>query len=93
MSVVELARPKGELGESHVYQIAFVVGAVFICQREPSNSHSSWAIVIKNPESKETVGHVPDYLPCVLFPLLTSGLVISMKCEVTSMSKAAKEGV
>ena len=49
-------------------------------------------IVVKKPEMREVAGHVPDNLVCVL-TLLTSGKVLSMKCEVTGLSKAAEEQV
>ena len=77
----------------HVYRTAFVVGAEFICEREPRNRHSDWAIAVKKPGSGEVTGHVPDDLARVLFPLLTSGKILSMTSEVTGLSKAAEEGV
>ena len=39
------------------------------------------------------MGHVPDDLARLLFPLLTSGTLQLLECEVTGMSKAAEEGV
>ena len=74
----------------------FLVEEVFVCKREPSNCHSDWAIVVMKPEMREVASHVPDDLACVLIPLLTFGVlsyVLSMKCEVTGLSKAAEEGV
>ena len=96
MSVVEL-RELAKLKEScvkghHVYQADFVLGARFSCERELRNPHSEWAIIVKKPESREVVGHVPDDLARILFPLLTSGKIQSMSCEVTGRSRAA-EGV
>ena len=87
MSVVELAR----LRASNVYRTAFVVEAVFTCERKPSNCHSDRAIVVKKPKSGQVDGHVPDKLARVLSPLLASGKVLSM-CEVTGLSMAAEEG-
>ena len=77
----------------HIYPTVFLVGEVLICEREPSNRHSDWAIVVKKPEMRKVAGHVSDDLARMLFPLLTTGKVLSMKCEVTGLSKAAEEGV
>ena len=41
----------------------------------------------------EFAGHVPDDLAHVLFPLLTTAKVFSMKCKITGLSKAVEEGV
>ena len=57
-----------------------------------TNGHSSWAIVVNNLQLEEIAGHVPDDLARAV-SLLTSGLVMSMKCEVTGMSKAVEDGV
>ena len=48
---------------------------------------------MKKPESSEVAGHVPDDVAQVLFPLLSSGEILSMKCAITGLSKAAEEGV
>ena len=94
MSVVELAKLKESCVKGHhVYQADFVVGAGFSCERELRNPHSEWAIVVKKPESGEVVGHVPDDLARVLFPLITSGKIQSMTCEVTGRTRAAEGGV
>ena len=50
-------------------------------------------MVVKKPETAQVAGHVPDDLARVLFLLLTTGKVLSMKCEITGLSKAAGEGV
>ena len=61
MSVVELARLReSSVKGHHVYRTAFVVGAQFTCEREPSNRHSDWAIVMKKPGSGTVAGHVPE---------------------------------
>ena len=64
----------------HIYRTVFLVGEVLICETEPSNRHSDWAVVVKKPETREVAGHVPDDLARELFPLLTTGKVLSMKC-------------
>ena len=94
MSNVELAKLRESCVKGHhVYRASFTVGAFFDCEQEPSNTRSSWAIVVKNPGSGEIVGHVPDNLAEVLSPILSSGEVQIMKCEVTGLSRAAAEGV
>ena len=76
----------------HIYRSHFTIGAIFGCELESANIHSSWAIVVMK-STGETVGHVPDNLAEVLTPLLESGEVQAIKCEVTGLSKAADEGV
>lgn len=76
----------------HVYRSDFTIGAIFNCEHEPTNTHSTWAIVVKK-STGEVVGHIPDSLAEVLLPLLTSGEVESIKCEVTGLSRGASEGV
>ena len=95
MSVIsELAKLKESCVKGHhVYRADFVDGAMFTCEREPTNSHSEWAIVVKKPESAEVVGYVPDDLAGILSPLLTSGKIHSIRCEGTGRSRAAEEGV
>ena len=50
MSVIsELAKLKESCVKGHhVYRADFVVGAVFNCEIEPTNSHSEWAIVVNS---------------------------------------------
>ena len=49
-------------------------------------------IVVKKPETSEVAGHVPDDLERVLFRLLITAKALSMKCEITGLSKAARKG-
>ena len=94
MSVVELAKLKESYVKGHhVYRADFVVGVGFSCERELCSTHSEWAIVVKKPKSEGVVGHVPDDLARVLFPLITSVKIQSMTCEVTGRTRAAEGGV
>ena len=94
MALVELARLReSSVKAHHIYRTVFLVGEVLICERKLSNCHCDWVIVVKKPETREVAGHVPDDLVCVLFPLLTAGKVLPMKCDVTGFSKAVEEGV
>lgn len=72
---------------------SYIVGAVFTCERKPTNSHSDWAIVVKKPGPGQIVGHVPDELAQGLLALLTSRKILSMTCEVTGLRKEAEEGM
>ncbi len=94
MSVIELAKLRdSSVKGHHVYRSNFTVGTVFDCEQDPSNTKSHWAIVVKKPGPGEIVGHIPDNLAQILSPLLSSGEVQIMKCEVTGLSTAAAEGV
>ena len=64
-----------------------------VSESSPIVTVTAWAIVVKKPESSEVAGHVPDDVARVLFPLLSSGEILSMKCAITGLSKAAEEGV
>ena len=93
MSMVQLARLRDSCVKGHhIYRTHFVVGALFVCEREPGNYHSDWTIMVRK-RSGEIVGHVPDDLAQVLFPLRTSGTLQLLECELTEMRKAAEEGV
>ena len=93
MSIIELARLKESCVKGHhVYRSQFIIGAIFNCEHEASNTHSTWAIVVKKPTG-EVVGHIPDSLAEVLLPLLTSGEVEGIKCEITGLSRGAAGGV
>ncbi len=60
---VELARLRESCVKGHhVYQTEFVVGAVFTSERELSNRHTDWGIVVKKPGFGQIAGHVPDDL-------------------------------
>ncbi len=65
MSVVARLRESSVKGH-HVYRTAFVVGAVFTCEREPSTRHSDWAVVVKKPGAGEVAGQVLDDIVQVL---------------------------
>lgn len=70
---VELARLRESCVEGYqVYQTEFVVGTVFTCERELSNHHSNWTIIVKKPGYVQIASHVLDNLAQVLFPLLIS---------------------
>ena len=50
MALVELARLRESSVEAHyIHRTVFLVGEVLICEMEPSNRHSDWAIVVKEP--------------------------------------------
>ncbi len=66
MSTIELARLRESCVKGHhVYRSQFIIGAIFNCEHEASNAHSTWAIVVKKPTG-EVVGHIPDSLAEVL---------------------------
>ena len=67
MALVELARLRESCVKGHhIYRTVFIVGEVLICEREPSNRHSDWAIVVKKAETREVAGHVPDELARII---------------------------
>ena len=52
----------------HVFRSESRPGDSFTCAREPSNTHSSDAIIVKLSDGSN-VGHVPDPLARVLAPM------------------------
>ena len=77
------------------YQSAFTVQLMFLLGQCMIPRGSRTIILVHGlyiVASFEVVGHVPDELAQVLFPLLTSGKRITIKCHVTGVSRAAEQG-
>ena len=55
----------------HVCQYNYLVGD-FSCAMEPSNIYSKNAIAVKEKNSNKIVGHIPEPLAKILYPLMKS---------------------
>ena len=82
-----LSRVKGH----HVYQYN-TVGEDFSCEMEPSNIYSKNPIAVKEKNSNKIVGHIPEPLSKILYPLMKSWKVYEITCTITGPSKKAPEG-
>ena len=76
----------------HVYQYNYTVGEDFSCAMEPSNIYSKNAIAVKEKNSNKIVGHIPEPLAKILYPLMKSCKVYEIACTITGQSKKAPEG-
>ena len=76
----------------HVYQYNYTVGEDFSCAMEPSNIYSKNAIVVKEKNSNKIVGHIPEPLVKILYPLMKSWKVYEITCAITRQSKKTPEG-
>ena len=68
------------------------MGEDFSCTVKPSNIYSKNAIAVKEKNSNKIVGHIPDPLAKILYPLMKSWKVYEIMCTITGQSKKALEG-
>ena len=73
-------------------QYNYTVGEDFSCAMEPSNVYSKNAIAVKEKNSNKIVGHIPEPLAKILYPLMKSWKVYEITCTITGQSKKAPEG-
>ena len=93
MRKMELARLKNSRVKGHhVFNSESRPGDSFTCAREPSNPHSSDAIIVKLSDGS-SVGHVPDPLARVLASMLDGGEIERLKRIITGVARSAPEGV
>ena len=78
--------------DHHLYQYNYTVGEDFSCAMEPSNICSKNSIAVKGKNSNEIVGHIPEPLAKILYPLMKSWKVYEITCTITGQSKKAPEG-
>ena len=76
----------------HVHQYNYTVGEDFSCAMEPSDIYSKNAIAVKEKNSNKIVGHIPEPLAKILYPLMKSWKVYDITCTITGQSKKAPEG-
>ena len=76
----------------HVYPYNYTVGEDFSCPMEPSNIYSKNAIAVKEKNSNKIVGHIPEPLAKILYPLMKSWKVYEITCTITGRSKKVPEG-
>ena len=76
----------------HVYPYNYTVGEDFSCPMESSNIYSKIEIAVKEKNSNKIVGHIPEPLAKILYPLMKSWKVYEITCTITGQSKKASEG-
>ena len=91
---MELARLKNSRVKGHhVFRSKSRPGDSFTCAKEPSNPHSSDAIIVKLSDGSN-IGHVSDPLARVLAPMLDGGELKRMvEGTFTGVARSAPEGV
>ena len=106
MALVCFAEIKSRIKGHYVYDYKYLLKEELECLREPTNRFSSHAIVVKPKtrndkrkqkqllsESEKIVGHVPDTLAEILYPLMTTWKIISVTATVEGNHRAAPEGM
>ena len=73
-----LSRVKGH----HVYHYNYKVGEDFSCAMEPSNIYSKNVIAVKEKNSNNIVGHIPEPLAKILYLLMKSWKVYEITCTI-----------
>ena len=70
-----------------MYQYNYTLREDFSCAMEPSNFYSKNAIAVKEKNINKIVGHIPEPLAKILYPLMKSWKVYEIKCTITGQSK------
>ena len=76
----------------HAYNHDYFVGEELICELEFINKYSRNSIEIKSKNTNVTVGHVPEALAAILFPLRKAWKVYEIQAKITGKSRRAPEG-
>ena len=76
----------------HAYNHDYFVGEELICELEFTNKYSHNSIEVKSKNKDVTVGHVPEALAAILFPLRKAWKVYEIQAKITGKSRRAPEG-
>lgn len=68
------------------------IGEILICEMEPNNRHSKYAVVVKN-EDDRIVGHVPIELSKLFFKFLSEYGKIEAECIGSRINKGRGKGL
>ena len=74
----------------HAYNHDYLVSEELICEFEYKYSHNS--IEVKSKNKDVTIGHVPEPLAAILFPLRKAWKVYEIQAKITGKSRRAPEG-
>ena len=88
MALVCQAVLTSRINGHHAYNQDNVVGEELICELEFTNK---W-LEVKNKTKDVTVGHVPEAVAAILFPLRKAWKVYEIKAKITGKSRRAPEG-
>ena len=76
----------------HAYDHDYFVGEELIYELGFTNKYSHNSIEGKNRNKDVTVGHVPEALAAILFPLCKAWKVHEIQTKITRKSRRAPEG-
>ena len=79
---------KGHNADNHDY----FVGKELIGELEFTNKYSHNSVEVKSKNKDVTVGHVPEALAAILFPLRKAWKVYEIQAKITGKSRRAPEG-
>ena len=82
-----VSRVKGH----HEYRYPYRIGERISCNMEINNIYSRNAIVVKS-RGGEIIGHMPDGLSRVIFPLVQSGKILRIEGKILGDARSAPEG-
>ena len=78
----------------HAYNHDYFVGEELICELEFTNKYSHNSIEVKSKNKDVTVGHVPEGLAAILFPLCKAWKIyIRMEKRVTNLGSLHSGGL
>ena len=95
-----VAKLNSRIKGHHVYEYKYTVNEELACMIEDDNKHSKNAIKVlfrgkegKQDKQKERiVGHVPEPLAKILYPMMKKWQILSMKAVITGEKRRAPEG-
>ena len=76
----------------HAYNHDYFVGEELICELEFTNKYSHNSVEVKSKNKDVTVGHIPEALAAILFPLLKAWKVHEIQTKITGKSRRVPEG-
>ena len=76
----------------HVYNHQYKVGEELSCVLEANNAYNKNAIAVKDKNKGNIVGHIPESLTKVLYPLSKTWKVYEISCKIKGQSRKAPEG-
>ena len=75
----------------HAYNHDYFVGEELICELEFTNKYNHNSIEVKSKNKDVTVGHVPEALAAILFPLCKAWKFYDILAQITVKSRRAPE--
>lgn len=91
MALMCVAKVTSRVKGHHAFNYPYKVGDEFLCEIETTNQHSENAIAVLKG-NKDVVGHVPEALAAILYPLIKTWKIWKVTVVITGQHRKAPEG-